>query len=101
MEHPPQSDALTALRAQLEARPRAMRNEEPFTALGDVVDAVHAALVEQARRQSQIAFAICVLENEVNCLLSRTAARWGSVSPAFTDETRERMRVIFEAGRTL
>lgn len=93
----PPVDPLTTLRERLAAHARTMPTGARLIGLDATVKALDAAMVEQAKRQGEIANAVCVLAVELNQL-----RRWvigANAQEVFTPETRERMRVIFEAGQ--
>ncbi len=101
MANPPKVDALTTLRGIIAANATKAR----LFGQGETLAALDAALVEIAQRQRTIANAVCVIENRMNGMLpcGREFNDDNSVTvslpqPIFTEELRERLRRIFEAG---
>jgi hypothetical protein len=95
----PRSDALTTLRDRLAAHARDPRAS--MFGLASTLQALDAAMLEQAKHQADLASSISVVEAHVQLLQRVLTGQCGArFDPPFTDDTRERLRVIFEAART-
>lgn len=89
------SDQLTTFRAQLKVHRENMPAVARVMGLDATLSALDAALVEQARRQADVAAACAALERAINRI-----APAGS-PPIFTDQARERLAEIIVAARDL
>lgn len=95
MANDQKSDPVKAARAHLEALAREPR--AAMFGLSKPLRALDAALAEHARRQSVLANAIAVIESAINAEMRHK----GYVhTTLLTEDFREQIIEIFEAGRT-
>lgn len=89
------SDALTTFRAQLAGQLRVLPMVARAGGLEATLQSLDRAMVEQARRQADLAAAVCALERGVKLL-----APAGS-PPLFTDDTVSKLHAIVAAAKEL